>query len=89
VDPWPESNHSTFAWRGVPSIAFGTTGGVRLQHRPMDTVDWIDPAKLNSIVELIGAILALLSNKQTDWSRGSDKDADHSEKLQKWHGTAG
>lgn len=69
VDPWPESNHSTFAWRGVPSIAFGTTGGVRLQHRPMDTIDWLDPSKLKSLVELISAILALLSDKQTDWSR--------------------
>ena len=26
VDPWPQSNHSTFAMRGVPSIAFSSTG---------------------------------------------------------------
>ncbi len=87
VDPWPESNHSTFAWRGVPSIAFGTTGGVRLQHRPMDTVDWIDPVKLKPIVELISSILILLKDKEMGWSRTPEND--YSEQLQKWYESAG
>ncbi len=26
VDPWPESNHSTFSMRGVPSLAFSCGG---------------------------------------------------------------
>lgn len=88
VDPWPESNHSTFAWRGVPSIAFGTSGGVRLQHRPMDTIEWIDPAKLKPVVELIGAILVLLKDKHTGWSRTADNEDDYSEQLQNWHESA-
>lgn len=88
VDPWPESNHSTFAWRGVPSIAFSTSGGVRLEHRPMDTTDWIDPAKLKSIIELILAILAALRDEQPDWSRGNEKDTGHQAQLQKWQESA-
>ena len=32
VDPWPESNHSTFAMRGVPSVALSTTGAARVSH---------------------------------------------------------
>jgi hypothetical protein len=46
VEPWPASNHSTFAWRGVPSIAFSSIGGKPLPHTADDTVDWISAAKL-------------------------------------------
>lgn len=69
VDPWPESNHSTFSWRGVPSIAFGTTGGIRLQHRPVDTIDWLNPRRLGEIVQVEIDILEVLKGKSLTWTR--------------------
>ncbi len=29
VEPWPQSNHSTFAFRGVPALAFSAHGALR------------------------------------------------------------
>jgi aminopeptidase YwaD len=43
VEPWPESNHSTFAMRGVPALAFSSLGARHLAHTPKDTLDIIDP----------------------------------------------
>ena len=57
VEPWPQSNHSTFAYRGVPCIAFSSTGAWELAHTPDDSVDKINPAKLREIVELISQIV--------------------------------
>jgi hypothetical protein len=34
VAPWPESNHSTFAFRGVPAMAFSAHGAFALAHSP-------------------------------------------------------
>jgi hypothetical protein len=69
VDPWPQSNHSTFAMRGVPAIAFTSTGRIELAHWPDDDLRWIDPAKIGDIVQLIHEILAVLAAKPSSWTR--------------------
>ena len=69
VEPWPQSNHSTFAMRGVPSIAFSSTGRIELAHWPDDDLRWIDPAKVGDIVRLIQEILDALAEYPTNWTR--------------------
>ena len=69
VDPWPQSNHSTFAWRGVPSAAFCATGSTMLHHQPIDTIEWVDSAKIAEVVNLVEEIIAALQNQPPEWSR--------------------
>jgi aminopeptidase YwaD len=67
--PWPESNHSTFAWRGVPSLAFTSLGAPNLTHLRADTVEWISAARLARLVDFIGDIAAALQTRPPTWSR--------------------
>ena len=67
--PWPESNHSTFAWLGVPSSSFTTAGGANLVHQRHDTIDWISPAKLEEVAALVTAIVDSLQAKPLAWCR--------------------
>jgi aminopeptidase YwaD len=69
VDPWYESNHSAFYWRGVPSIAISSSGGANVAHLPADTIDWISPAKLGEVVSLITDMIDSLQDKSPDWCR--------------------
>jgi aminopeptidase YwaD len=69
VDPWPESNHSTFSWRGVPSIAVSSAGAVRVDHLRADTLDWISPHGLDEVIALAGKILQSLQGKTPQWTR--------------------
>ncbi len=69
VDPWPESNHSTFAWRGVPSLAFSSVGRIRLDHLRADSVEWVSPAKLGEVVSLVLALVESLQDKSLDWTQ--------------------
>jgi aminopeptidase YwaD len=69
VDPWYESNHSAFYWRGIPSIAISCVGGANVMHLPTDTVEWISPAKLGEVVSLITDIVESLQDKSLDWCR--------------------
>ena len=69
VEPWPQSNHSTFAWRGVPSAAFCATGSTMLHHQPFDTVEWVDSAKVAEVVTLVEEIVAAVQNQPPEWSR--------------------
>ena len=57
VEPWPEGNHSTFTFRGLPALAFTSAGLPDLAHRRDDTADRISPAKLADVVALIGAVI--------------------------------
>jgi len=52
VAPWPESNHSTFAMRGIPAIALGSTGMRCLAHSTDDTLDKVSPARLEEVIAL-------------------------------------
>lgn len=69
VDPWPQSNHSTFAMRGVPAIAFSSEGRIRLDHLRADSVEWVSPAKLREIVSLVTVLVDNLQDKSLDWTR--------------------
>jgi aminopeptidase YwaD len=67
--PWPESNHSTFARRGVPSLAFTSLGAPNLTHLRTDTVEWVSAAKLARLVDFIGDIAAALQARPPAWGR--------------------
>ncbi len=73
VDPWPESNHSTFSIRGVPSMAFSAVGSRRLAHYPTDTAAGISPAKLAEVIAVAEEIVRGLKDKTPMWSRGASQ----------------
>jgi Zn-dependent M28 family amino/carboxypeptidase len=75
VDPWYESNHSAFHWRGIPSIAISSSGGANVDHLPTDTVAWINPTKLNEVVSLITDVVESLQDKSPDWCRESKAES--------------
>jgi len=58
VAPWPQSNHSTFAFRGVPALAFSSHGAFALAHYPADTVAAVSIAKLAEVVAVVSQIVA-------------------------------
>jgi aminopeptidase YwaD len=64
VDPWYESNHSAFHWRGIPSIAISSSGGADIAHLPTDTVAWISPTKLYEVASLITDVVQSLGDSQ-------------------------
>lgn len=69
ADPWPESNHSTFAWRGVPSVAFTSTNRVALANHPYDDLGWSNPQRIARLVPVIKDILSLLAENPPGWAR--------------------
>ncbi|NTW08787.1 MAG: Zn-dependent exopeptidase M28, partial [Anaerolineaceae bacterium] len=69
VDPWPESNHSTFSMRGVPSLAFSSVGIRHLAHTPADSIEQVSPAKINEVIALVEEIVKGLAGKSIGWSR--------------------
>jgi aminopeptidase YwaD len=77
VDPWYESNHSAFHWRGIPSIAISSSGGANVIHLPADTIAWISPAKLNEVVSLITDVVESLQDKSPDWCRESKAESEN------------
>jgi len=69
TDPWPQSNHSTFAWRGVPSVALNSNGVMSLLHQPQDTLMWMSEGKLCEVVSLAGDILSAVQDRSPAWTR--------------------
>jgi len=59
VDPWPESNHSTFSFRGVPAIPIGSTGMRGLAHSVDDTLEQVSPAKLDEVTALVKELVEI------------------------------
>jgi aminopeptidase YwaD len=59
VDPWPESNHSTFSFRGVPAIPIGSTGIRSLAHSVDDTLEQVSPAKLDEVIVLVKELVEI------------------------------
>lgn len=70
AEPWPQSNHSTFAWRGVPSIALTSRGVSNLAHQPSDRIEWMDEQKLNEVVALVVDVVEALQDRSPAWTRG-------------------
>lgn len=58
TEPWPQSNHSTFSFRGVPALAFSSQGAFNLAHFPTDTMDKVSVEKLAEVVALVREIVA-------------------------------
>ena len=58
VEPWPESNHSTFAFRGVPALALSSSGATAVAHFPTDTLTQISGARLAEAAASVQAILS-------------------------------
>ncbi|MBN1564285.1 MAG: M28 family peptidase [Anaerolineae bacterium] len=78
VDPWPQSNHSTFAFNGVPAVALCSSVGwdiVSLRHQPGDTPLWLSNDLLNEVVDLVVAIVETLADKSPDAFRVSTTPA--------------
>lgn len=69
VDPWPQSNHSTFTWRGVPAVAFGSAGGNPAAHLRTDTVEWLSAEKMAEAARLAADIVEYLQDKSPQWTR--------------------
>ncbi len=69
VDPWPESDHSAFAMRGVPAIAFGGAGVREITHSAADTADGISGVKLNEAASLAAEIVMEMKDKKVEWGR--------------------
>jgi aminopeptidase YwaD len=53
VEPWYESDHSSFAMRGIPAVAVSSTGHVKVLHTPQDTLDWLSPEKLEEAFQFV------------------------------------
>lgn len=65
AEPWPESNHSTFAMRGVPCLAFtAACNEAPHYHLRSDTLDTIDRDRLDEMVLLGGKIVEALALSQ-------------------------
>jgi len=60
AEPWPESNHSTFSMRGVPSIALSSVGMRSVTHSRGDTIEHVSPAALIEAINLVKEIVASL-----------------------------
>lgn len=60
VEPWPESNHSTFAFRGIPALALSSFGTRALAHQPFDTLDGMGAEKLEEVASLAEKIVRAL-----------------------------
>lgn len=60
VEPWYESNHSTFAMRGIPALALSAAGTRNLAHQSYDDADGISPAKLEETAQIVAAALIRL-----------------------------
>lgn len=59
VEPWPESNHSTFSFRGIPAIPIGSTGMRGLAHSVQDTFEQVSPAKLEEVTALVKELVEI------------------------------
>ncbi|MBN1304345.1 MAG: M28 family peptidase [Anaerolineales bacterium] len=59
TDPWPESNHSTFSFRGIPAIPIGASGVRGLAHSIDDTIEQVSPARLNEVVALVTEVVKI------------------------------
>lgn len=69
IDPWVESDHSGFTWRGVPSIPLTTSGYPHILHGARDTEDVIDPIRLGQAARFVAKLTAVLQTRTPAWAR--------------------
>jgi aminopeptidase YwaD len=65
AEPWVESNHGLFAWRGVPCIAFTSPATRHLSHLREDTVRWVSLKRLEEVAEFASQTLARFDQRFT------------------------
>lgn len=63
VEPWVESNHSTFAFRGIPALALTAEGTRALAHQPFDDLENMSAEKLEEVASLAERIVCTLIEK--------------------------
>ncbi|MHB1132049.1 MAG: M28 family metallopeptidase [Chloroflexota bacterium] len=69
TEPWPESNHSAFAWRGVPSLAFTSRAARYLAHLRADSIEWASPRRLAALAAFVADVVEGLRDKEPGWTR--------------------
>lgn len=69
VDPWLESNHSTFTFRGVPGLAFSSRAADFFAHQWNDSTRWVSPEKIAEAVDLTIQVVQAVQNKSLTWLR--------------------
>ena len=70
VAPWPQSNHATFAYNGVPAIALSSSTDWRtIAHQPEDTPQWISAAQIGEVVDLVAEIITAVASRSLAWTR--------------------
>lgn len=67
IDPWYESNHSTFSFRGVPTIPLNCIGGTNILHQCDDTIALISKEKLNEVITFILQLILAVDNRGKCW----------------------
>jgi len=60
AEPWPESNHSTFAFRGIPAAALTSEGERKVAHHPHDDIAHASPERLEEAIALVEALVKTL-----------------------------
>ena len=63
VEPWPQSNHSTFAFRGVSALAFSVSDAFTLAHFPVDTVEKVRADSLIEVVDVVKEIVLAIGTR--------------------------
>lgn len=72
TEPWPQSNHSTFAYNGVPAIALSSSAGwsaPTVIHQPTDTPVFVSPDQLAEAVDLVADIVTQIADQTPAWAR--------------------
>jgi aminopeptidase YwaD len=69
TDPWYAGNHTTFLMRGVPSIALSSKGLEHICHLPSDTMETIDPIKVEEVAKYVENIIRLIAEQSTTGKR--------------------
>jgi aminopeptidase YwaD len=72
IEPWPESNHSSFSMRGVPAVAFSGQAVRTWAHQHCDTLRWVNPANILEAVAYTGEIFRDIQSRPLAWLRPSD-----------------
>jgi aminopeptidase YwaD len=69
VEPWPQSNHSTFSWRGVPALAVSSRSLIPYCHQRFDTAEWVSAKRIAEAAALTADIIGRIAEKPVAWLR--------------------
>ncbi len=61
ADPWYESNHSSFAMRGIPAAALTSVGERGIAHFPHDTIEGVSSQRLEEVMALVSTVIENLA----------------------------